>query len=116
MSVVDKINKALTKTMAKLADHIGEPIVLVSAAVLIVGWFVARLFLEYDVWSDIMDVTVFLTTFFLLFIVQASQNADTKAIQDKLDELIEAIPAAKTSVEGEEKAIKKGKKRSRADS
>ena len=109
--MIEKIDKFLTKFMNILADAVGRPRAFVASVLLIVAWFVARSFLEYDVWFDIMDVSIFITTFFLLFVVQASQNADTKAIQDKLDKIIEAIPGAPNSAEGEEKAMKRGVKK-----
>lgn len=58
-----------------------------------------------------MDVFVFLASFFLLFIIQSSQNADNKAIQDKLDEIIEALPQASNKKEREEELFKKGDKK-----
>ena len=53
---------------------------------------------------------IFISTFFLLFVVQSSQNADTEAIQDKLDEIIDSLPTADRTKEGEEKKIKRGEK------
>lgn len=58
-----------------------------------------------------MDIFVFMITFFLLFILQASQNADTQAIQDKLDEIIDSLPGADKKKEAEEKRLKNGKDR-----
>jgi len=97
--------------MTKLADLAGRPYVFAGLFLLALAWFVVGIFLEYDTWYDIMDVFIFLTTFFLLFVIQSSQNADTKAIQDKLDSLIEAIPGASDKKEGEEKRIKQGSKK-----
>ncbi len=95
--------------MNKTADFVGKPVIFLAFMLLIVTWFVFSRFLPYDVWYDIMDVTIFIITFLLLFIIQASQNADTEAIQDKLDEIIKALPKANASKEGEEKQLKKGK-------
>lgn len=103
------LKQKLTIFMNKTATFVGRPAVFLASVLLVVGWFVVSRFLPYDVWFDIMDVTIFITTFFMLFIVQASQNADTEAIQDKLDDIIEALPKAHTSKEGEEKRLKRGK-------
>lgn len=108
-----KVSEFLTVTMNKIADFVGHPVVFTMAVLVIAAWFVSGMFLEYDTWFDIMDVTIFITTFFLLFVIQASQNADTKAIQDKLDDIIEALPHSDKVHKGEEKEIKKGKKTSR---
>jgi len=94
--------------MSSLAKYAGKPIVFAILFFATIVWFICSIFLEYDTWYDIMDVFIFLTTFFLLFIVQSSQNADTKAIQDKLDAIIEALPNASRQTEGEENKIKRG--------
>lgn len=110
MKITTKINQRLTEMMTNLADFVGRPIVFVSALLLLVVWFVLRSVIEYDTWFDIMDVSIFIITFLLLFIVQASQNADTRAMQDKLDDIIDALPKADKSREGEEQSLKKGRK------
>ncbi len=110
MKTPKKVEKLLTTGMNKLADFIGKPQVFATIFLVVIGWFIAGLFLEYDTWFDIMDLAIFVSTFFLLFIIQSSQNADTKAIQDKLDELIDSLPKADSSKEHEEAQIKRGEK------
>lgn len=111
MKRFEVVKEKLTVTMNKVAEFVGRPVVFLAQIVIIAAWFIASRFLPYDVWFDIniMDVTVFITFFFLIIVVQASQNADTAAIQDKLDEIIDALPNARTSKEGEEKRLKRGK-------
>lgn len=112
MKALKNIDKFLTKIMNDLATVAGKPYVFAGVFILALAWFVAGIFMEYDTWFDIMDISVFLTTFFLLFVVQSSQNADTSAIQDKLDEIIDVLPKASTKKEGEEKRMKRGEKKS----
>lgn len=102
------IDKFLTTVMNKLADYVGKSYVFATFFALAIIWFIASAFMDYDSWFDIMDIFVFLITFFLLFILQASQNADTQAIQDKLDEIIDTLPKASKNKEGEEKRLKRG--------
>lgn len=113
MKLINRVKSQLTVLMNKIADFVGKPSVFIIAILLVIIWFICSRFMEYDTWFDIMDVTIFITTFLLLFVVQASQNADTEAIQDKLDEIIDALPQTKNSKKGEEKEFKKGKKNSR---
>lgn len=108
MNFYKNVSNSLTTFMNRLAYFAGKPYVLSIFFILVILWFVASLFIEYDTWYDIMDVFIFITTFFLLFVIQGSQNADTTAIQDKLDEIIDALPNASDKKEGEEKRIKKG--------
>jgi low affinity Fe/Cu permease len=110
MKALKKIDKVLTKIMNDLATVVGRPYVFAATILLALAWFIAGIFMEYDTWFDIMDVSVFLITFFLLFVVQSSQNADTTAIQDKLDEIIDVLPKADTTKEAEEKRMKRGDK------
>lgn len=109
-----KFNNTMTHVMSNLSDALGRPLIFMIAVVLVAGWFIARQWLEYDLWFDIMDVTIFLTTFFFLFMLQASQNADTQAIQDKLDELIKALPNAHEDKVAEEEELKHGDKEVRS--
>ncbi|OYX43765.1 hypothetical protein B7Y94_00935 [Candidatus Saccharibacteria bacterium 32-49-12] len=109
MKFIKRLEHILTKMMNKTAEFAGKPMVFVVSILLIVGWFLVSGLLEYDTWFDIMDVTIFITTFLMLFVVQASQNADTKAIQDKLDEIIDVLPGASKSKEGEEERFKEGR-------
>lgn len=104
--MTNRIETLLNKLMNKLADIAGHPRTFIIIVLLAAGWLVAGRFIEYETWFDSMDVVIFLTTFFLLFVVQNSQNADTKAIQDKLDELLKATPGTDTSKEHEEKKLK----------
>lgn len=105
-----KMEKYLTRIMNNIADFVGIPQVFIGAIALVVLWFVLSVFMDYDVWFDVMDVTIFLASFLMLFILQASQNADTKAMQDKLDKIIDALPQADDSAKGEEEEFKKGRR------
>lgn len=100
----------LTITMNKIADYTGRPALFAAVVAILLTWLLARRFMPHDLWFDIMDAVIFVTTFLMVFILQVSQNADTKAMQDKLDAIIEALPEAEDSLRGEEKEIKHGNK------
>lgn len=108
MSAQRQTKKRLTRFMNGLADFIGHPLVFAAIVLLIAAWFIVGLFLEYDVWLDVIDIFIFTSTFLVLFVIQNSQNADTKAMQDKLDEIIAALPQADSKKEEEEKRFKNG--------
>lgn len=108
MKAQKKIEKTLAKSINKLADVIGHPHVIAGVFIAVVCWFAAGLFLEYDFWFDVIDLVIFISSFFLLFILQSSQNADTKAIHDKLDEIIDSLPSANKQKKREEKRLKEG--------
>ena len=108
MSAQRQTKKRLTRFMNNLSDFIGHPWTFAVITFLIALWFVLGFFLEYDVWLDIIDIFIFTSTFLVLFVIQNSQNADTKAMQDKLDEIIASLPRADSKKEAEEQRFKNG--------
>ncbi len=110
-SLPKRFKKNLTTFMNKVTEVIGSPIVFFALTLLILIWFIVGIFFRYDeTWFNILDVFVFMTTFFIVFVVQASQNADTEAIQEKLDEIINSLPRASDKMQQEEKRLKRGEK------
>lgn len=111
-SAFEKFHRRLTRWLNNLAQVAGHPFLFASLVALALAWFVAGVFFQFDdIWYNILDVFVFMTTFFLVFVVQASQNTDTQAMQDKLDEIIRALSDADNRKVAEEKPIKRGEKR-----
>lgn len=109
---MNKINEILSKLVNAITEIAGKPVIFALAVAMIATWFIVGILFKYDeLWFDILDVFVFLTTFFLVFVVQSTQNADTKAIQDKLDEIIDSLPRASNKKKAEEKVFKSGKKK-----
>ncbi len=53
-----------------------------------------------DTWQLVIDTVTSVVTFFIVFLIQYSQNRDTKAIHLKLDELIRAVREARTQLVG----------------
>ena len=51
-----------------------------------------------DAWQLVANTVTNVVTFLMVFIIEASQNRDTKATQLKLDELLRAITNARSSL------------------
>ena len=64
MKRFEVVKEKLTVAMNKVAEFVGRPVAFLAMIVIIAVWFIASNFLPYDVWFDIMDVTIFITTFF----------------------------------------------------
>ena len=49
-----------------------------------------------DTWQLVINTATTIITFLMVFLIQATQNRDSKAIQLNLDELLRAITKART--------------------
>jgi low affinity Fe/Cu permease len=82
-----------------LADAFGSSWSFFAAAIFIVVWAVTGpLFGFSDAWQLIANTVTNVVTFLMVFIIQSSQNRDTRATQLKLDELLRAVANARSSL------------------
>ncbi len=69
------------------------------AVLIIVAWVVTGPIFRYsDTWQLVINTGTTIVTFLMVFLIQNSQNRDSKLIQLKLDELIRAVETAETSM------------------
>ncbi|HEY0780495.1 MAG TPA: low affinity iron permease family protein [Gemmatirosa sp.] len=69
------------------------------AVLTIVVWGVTGpLFHFSDAWQLVINTGTTIITFLMVFLIQATQNRDTRAVHLKLDELLRAVDAARTSM------------------
>ena len=57
-----------------------------------------------DTWQCVINTGTTIVTFLMVFLIQATQNRDTLALQLKLDELIRATKNASNQIAGIEEA------------
>ena len=75
---------------------LGTAWVFVSAIVIIAVWAATGHFYDYsDTWQLIINTGTTIVTFLMVFLIQNTQNRDSKAVHLKLDELIRAIDSAR---------------------
>jgi len=69
----------------------GSATALCLAMIIVLGWGISGPLFGYsDTWQLAINTGTTIITFLMVFIIQKSQNKDSKAIQLKLDELIAA--------------------------
>lgn len=79
----------------KFAEWSGSAYAFILALMLIVGWGSAGPFYRWsDSWSLFINTATTIITFLMVFLIQSTQNRDTKSMQLKLDELIRSTEAA----------------------
>jgi len=82
-----------------VADAVGSPWAFVLACCVIVLWAVMGPFFHFsDTWQLVVNTATTIVTFLIVFLIQNTQNRDTKAIHLKLDELLRGVTGARTSL------------------
>lgn len=83
------------RKLAYAASNIfGSHWAFIAAVALIVGWaFCGPFFGFSETWQLVINTGTTIITFLMVFLIQATQNRDAKAIHLKLDELIRSSKA-----------------------
>jgi low affinity Fe/Cu permease len=80
----------------RVTEALGSPWALSASILLIVVWAATGpLFKFSDTWQLVINTATTIITFWMVFVIQTSQNRQAKALQFKLDELIRSIPGAR---------------------
>jgi low affinity Fe/Cu permease len=78
------------------ACAIGSPYAFAIAVLVVVGWAVCGPAFHYsDTWQLVINTGTTIVTFLVVFMIQNTQNRDSRAIHLKLDELIRAVESAR---------------------
>jgi low affinity Fe/Cu permease len=79
----------------EIAHWTGKPATFLIALALIIVWGTSGpLFGFSDTWQLVVNTATTIVTFLMVFLIQATQNRDTLALQIKLAELIIAVRGA----------------------
>lgn len=85
------MNEIFRKFSAKVAGVVGSAKAFFIAALVIVVWGATGPIFDFsDTWQLIINTSTTIVTFLMVFIIQNTQNRDSRSIRLQLDELIEA--------------------------
>ena len=87
----------------RVSEAVGSPWAFSLAFIVIIVWVVTGpIFGFSDTWQLVINTGTTIVTFLMVFLIQNTQNRDSKATQLKLDELVRSIAEARNEVIGAE--------------
>jgi low affinity Fe/Cu permease len=79
---------------ARASERVGSPWAFFASVALMVVWLVTGPFFHFsNAWQLVINTGTTVVTFLMVFLIQATQNRDARAIHLKLDELIRSSKA-----------------------
>jgi low affinity Fe/Cu permease len=84
---------------ASASAWLGSTWAFVVAGLVIVAWAATGPIFHFsDRWAQVISTATALATFLMVFLIQSTQNRDSRAINLKLNELIRAIDSARNQL------------------
>ena len=81
------------------ADAMGSPLMFCVAIASILIWGATGPIYGYsDTWQLVINTATTIVTFLMVFVIQNTQNRDSKSIHLKLDELLRGVKGARTGL------------------
>ncbi len=83
----------------RAADMVGSPAAFILGLVIVVVWAVTGPMFGYsDTWQLVINTGTTVVTFLMVFLIQNTQNRDSRAMHLKLDELIRSVQTARNEM------------------
>lgn len=98
-SFICRLQDAFRVFARAASELLGSAKIFVLAITIIAVWAATGHFFDYsDTWQLLINTGTTIVTFLMVFIIQNTQNRDSKAVHLKLDELIRAIDTARNQL------------------
>jgi low affinity Fe/Cu permease len=89
------MHESIRRLAKHTSDMVGNSYAFLTATIVIMVWAAIGPWFRYsDTWQLVINTGTTIVTFLMMFLLQSTQNRDSRAIQLKLDELIRATTAA----------------------
>ena len=83
----------------RVSNAMGSPAAFFIALIVILSWAVTGPMFGYsNTWQLIINTGTTIATFLMVFLIQNTQNRDSRVLQLKLDELLRSSPGARNSL------------------
>ena len=98
-SLVCRAQEVFRHFAGRTAQAMGSPISFVLATAVVIGWALCGPVFKYsENWQLVINTGTTIITFLMIFLVQNTQNRESRAIQLKLDELLRGVKGARTDL------------------
>ena len=78
---------------------LGTPFAFAAACAIVILWAVTGPVFDYsDTWQLVINTGTTIVTFLMVFLVQNTQNRDSRALHLKLDEVLRSLDAARNKL------------------
>jgi low affinity Fe/Cu permease len=93
------VKEKFHKFAIKVTEFTGSAYCFMGAALVVLIWAILGPVLGFsEQWQLVINTGTTIVTFLMVFLIQHSQNTDTKMLHAKMDELLRAIPEAKEDI------------------
>ena len=93
-----RINDRFNAIADTLTTALGSFWALIASVLIVVVWaLTGPIFNFSDTWQLVINTSTTVITFWMVFVIQNSQNRDAKAVHLKLDELIRSVEGARNA-------------------
>jgi len=93
------MNEAFRRFATMISIALGTPWAFTLALLIVIGWACTGKYFNYsDAWQLFINTGTTIVTFLMVFLIQSTQNRDSKTLNIKLDELLRAVHGARTGL------------------